>query len=54
MCEECINEHIKKEENENHNYYIIRKVFKDDNRNIICPRHDLEYNYYVNEDFLVG
>ena len=53
MCEECINEHIKKEENESHNYFIIRKVFNDDNRITTCPRHDLEYNYYVMED-LVG
>ena len=53
MCEDCINEHISKEENKSHNYFIIRKVFDDDNRNTICPRHDLEYNYYVMED-LVG
>ena len=54
MCEECINEHIKNEENKDHHYYIIRKVSKDYTRNTICPEHDLEYTYYVNEDFFLG
>ena len=54
MCEKCINEHIKKEENKDHNYYIIRKVIKGNNSNTICPEHNLEYTYYANEDFAYG
>ena len=51
MCEECINKHI--QENEMHNYYIIRKVL-DNNYYTNCPRHKLEYKYYITEDFMIG
>ena len=51
MCEECINNHI--EEQKDHNYYIIRKALEYNN-NTICRRHNLEYSYYVTEDFMYG
>ena len=54
MCEKCINDHIQKEENKNHYYYILRKVIKGINSNTICPKHNLEYTYYVSEDFAYG
>ena len=54
MCEKCVNEHIKKEENKSHYYYIIRKVNKESKSNTICPEHNLEYTYYANEDFAFG
>ena len=54
MCEECINKHINIEEYKDHYYYIIRKVIKENKSNTICPKHDLEYTYYVTEDFAFG
>ena len=54
MCEECINEHIQKEENKDHYYYIIRKVNKDNKSCFICPKHNLEYTDYITEDFAIG
>ena len=54
MCEECINEHLKKEENKNHYYYIIRRVIKDNKSCFICPKHDLEYTHYITEVFALG
>jgi hypothetical protein len=51
MCEECINNHIKEEKD--HYYYIIRRAL-DNNNNTICRRHNLEYSYYVTEDFMYG
>ena len=52
MCEECINNHIK--EKKDHYYYIIRRVTLEDNNNTMCRRHNLEYSYYVTEDFMYG
>jgi hypothetical protein len=51
MCEECINNHIN--EQNDHYYYIIRRALED-NSNTICGRHNLEYCYYVTEDFMFG
>lgn len=45
MCEDCINNHINEKENEQHNYYIIRKAIKDSNSNTFCRKHNLEYSY---------
>ena len=53
MCEQCINEHIQK--NNQHNYYVIRKVIKNKDMHTHCPRHNLkEYSYYVLEEFMLG
>ena len=52
MCEECINNHIK--EQKDHYYYIIRRATLEDNNNTMCRRHNLEYSYYVTEDFMYG
>ena len=54
MCEDCINNHINEQENEIHNYYIIRKAIKDSNSNTFCRKHNLEYSYYVVMDFALG
>ena len=54
MCEKCINDHIQKEENKNHYYYIIRKVIKNNKSCFICPKHDLEYTHYITEAFALG
>ena len=43
---ECVNKHIKEKDNENHQYYIIRKANKKD-LHTHCPYHNLEeYSYY--------
>ena len=55
MCNECINEHVKQKEYEEHNYYHILKADKDSNkRNTICPEHNLENYYYISMDFTYG
>ena len=51
MCEECINEHINMKEYENHEYYLLRKAFGDYKRHTMCPKHNLEYSYYLILDF---
>ena len=53
MCEDCLNEHLKKEKD--HQYYYIMKSYKK-NEYTNCPRHDyIEYKYYVtDEDFFYG
>lgn len=54
MCEEYINKHIRKKDNEEHKYYIIKKASEDD-LHTRCPTHNLEeYSYYVTEDFMLG
>ena len=52
MCERCINNHIK-EKKDHYYYYIIRRV-SEDNNNAMCRRYNLEYSYYVTEDFMYG
>ena len=51
MCEECINEHINMKEYENHEYYLLRKAFGDYKRHTMCPKHNLEYSYYLTLDY---
>ena len=51
MCEECINQHINMKEYNNHEYYLLQKDFGDFKKNIICPKHNLEYSYYLLLDY---
>ena len=53
MCEECINNHINEKGNENHYYYIVRKILNK-NYHTICPKHKLEYKYYYTEHHMLG
>ena len=51
MCEECINAHIT--ENDDHYYYIARKIVNN-NYYTHCPKHKLEYKYFLTEHFMTG
>ena len=55
MCGDCIDEHIKKEEYKDHQYYHLSKANKDSNKNnTICSDHNLENRYYLLMDFAYG
>ena len=54
MCEECINAHINMKEFDNHEHFLLIKADKTSTKNIICPKHNLEYVYYYLMDFVFG